>query len=240
MINIKVEKFEGPLSLLLKMIESEDLDITEVSLAKIANQYVEYIKCSGEIDPEQTADFLVIAAKLLYIKSKALLPYLFSEEDEEIEELENQLKMFKEFLEAAKRINKIIRKKRFMFSPLDRKASRAQVMAHGDVFSPPKKLKKNDLKEAFREFIDRKKPMLKRLEEAIIEHKVSLEDKILTIERTLVEKIKFSFNEFLSKSESKTEVIVSFLAILELMKQKSLDACQSGLFNEILISKKDK
>lgn len=240
MINIKLEKFEGPLSLLLKMIESQDLDITEVSLAKIANQYVEYIKCSNEIDPEQTADFLVIASKLLYIKSKALLPYLFPEEDEDIEELERQLKMFKEFLEAAKKVNKMIRKKRFMFGPPDRKASRAAVLAQGDVFSPPKKLQKNDLKNAFSEFIARKKPMLKRLEEGIIEHKINIEDKISAIEQTLIKKIKFSFNEFLEKAESKTEVIVSFLAILELMKQRSVDACQSGLFNEILISKQDK
>ena len=96
---IKIDKFQGPLGLLLQLIEKEELDITEVSLAKISDQYIDSIKNTKNIDPGETADFLVIAAKLLFIKSKALLPYLYPEEEnEEIEELESQLRMYKEFL----------------------------------------------------------------------------------------------------------------------------------------------
>ncbi len=240
MINVKLEQFEGPLSLLLKLIESEKMEIKKVSLAKIADQYIDYIKRKDKINPGQMADFLVIAAKLLYIKSKALLPYLFPEEDEEVEELERQLKMFKEFLVAAERIDKIIKKKKFMFYPPDRKASREAALAGGDVFSPPKKFEAGGLAVAFGEFILKKKPLLKNLEEKVIENKVNIEDKILAIERALVKRIKLSFSEFLIKAESRTEVIVSFLAILELIKQKDIDVFQNDLFTEILIMKNKK
>ena len=167
MLEIKTEKFQGPLSLLLELIEKEELDITEVSLAKIADQYVNYIKESGDINPDDIADFLVMAAKLLYIKSKALLPYLYSDEDEEVGELEQQLKMYKE----------------------------------------------------------------------LIEYKISIEDKILSIQQALMNKIKISFNKILYNSKSKTEIIVSFLAMLELVKQRDIAVKQEGLFREIIINK---
>ena len=76
MIEFTTEKFSGPLGLLLQLIEGEKLDITEINLAKIADQYVEHIKTLEDTDAEEMADFLVIAAKLLFIKSKALLPTL--------------------------------------------------------------------------------------------------------------------------------------------------------------------
>ncbi|MFA7088208.1 MAG: segregation/condensation protein A, partial [Patescibacteria group bacterium] len=71
MMEITTEKFSGPFGLLLTLIESEEMDITEVSLAKIADEYVNYIRAAQDINPEEMADFLVIAAKLLFIKSKA-------------------------------------------------------------------------------------------------------------------------------------------------------------------------
>lgn len=76
MIEFTTEKFSGPLGLLLQLIEGEKLDITEINLAKIADQYVSYLRTLSDTDAEEMADFLVIAAKLLFIKSKALLPYL--------------------------------------------------------------------------------------------------------------------------------------------------------------------
>lgn len=239
MINVKLNQFEGPLSLLLKLIESEKLGITEVSLVKIADQYIEYIKRSEYIKPEHMADFLVIAAKLIYIKSKALLPYLFPKEEEDIEELEKQLKMFKEFLEASREIEKRLKEKKFMFIPVDRKMARAHILKQENVFSPPKKIKKEDLYNTFKKFISRKKPLMINLEEKVLERKINIEDKIFFIENSLIEKIKLSFNDILKKAESKTEIVVSFLAVLELIKQRSVNASQEGLFEEILLSKQD-
>ena len=92
MLNVKLEKFEGPLSLLLKIIEAEKMDIAEISLAKIADQYVEFIRITSAILIRMRwRIFSVVAAKLLYLKSKALLPYLFPEEDIAEDDLERQL-----------------------------------------------------------------------------------------------------------------------------------------------------
>jgi len=102
MMQIQIEKFSGPLDLLLKIVEQEDLDITQISLAKIADEYLRYLEKPGHIDPEDMADFLLVAAKLLVIKSRALLPNLAPEEEQEISELEAQLRMYKEFVEAAR------------------------------------------------------------------------------------------------------------------------------------------
>jgi segregation and condensation protein A len=232
MIDVKLEKFEGPLSLLLQLIEKEELDITQISLAKIADQYIEYIRKSAAINPEEMADFLVVAAKLLLIKSKALLPFLFPEEEEEIEELEHQLLMYKEFLEAAKKINTILNKGKFMFA---KEFNRKAVMNGAKFFSPPKKLIAVDMATVFGELIERVKPA-EKLEETTIEDKINIEDKIFSIKNLIKQRIKLSFNQVLNEARSKTEVIVSFLAILELMRQKHVILAQDELFSEIVIS----
>ena len=107
---VQLEDWQGPLDLLLQLIESQQMDITKVSLSKVADQFIAYMNLKP-VQLEETADFLVIAAKLIYIKSKALLPTL-SLEDEEGIDLEKQLKMYKEYLEAAKKIQLILKKKK--------------------------------------------------------------------------------------------------------------------------------
>ena len=232
-MDFKTEKFEGPLGLLLQLIEQEELDITEVSLAKIADQYLDYIKKLDVANPDEMADFLVIAAKLLYIKSKALLPYLYTEEDEEIEEFEQQLRMYKEFLEAMKVIEAILSGKKFMVArEFDKKA----ILANLKIFSPPAKLAKENLASVFRNLISQIKPEEEALEEEKLERKINIEDKILAIQKALLDKIRVNFSKFLAKAGSKTEVIVSFLAILELIKQRDILVSQDGLFDEIVIS----
>ncbi len=236
MINVKLEKFEGPLSLLLKIIETEKMDIAEISLAKIADQYVEFIRTTADIDPDAMADFLVVAAKLLYLKSRALLPYLFPAEAEDADDLERQLKMYREFLEAMKKLEQRLKEKKFMFAPSERKLWK-MIGTEEKFFAPPKKLVKEDLAAVFREFLVNKKIIC--LEEETIQCKVNIEEKIRGIRDALLAKINLSFREFLAKAESKTEIIVSFLAVLELMKQKTISVEQSELFAEIFISSKN-
>ena len=234
MLNIKLEKFNGPLGLLLQLIENQEFDITEVSLAKIAGEYLDYIKSADYIEPEDMADFLVVAARLLLIKSKALLPYLQPEEEEEIAELEQQLRMYREFLEATKGLEKIMKREKFMFvREFDKKA----LLANLQMFSPPKKLKVQDLKNIFQDLIKDIKPYQQELKEEKIEAKIRIEDKIKAIQKMVIDKIKFSFSKILNNSKSKTEIVVSFLAVLELMKQHDVVVEQRGLFSEIIISK---
>ncbi len=235
MITIKIEKFQGPLSLLLQLIEKQEMDITEISLAKIADQYVDYIKSLDKINPDDMADFLVVAARLLLIKSRALLPYLYPEEEQEIEEFEQQLRMYKEFLEAMKKIEAKLKKKKFMFArEFNRKAVLS--LAQGiSLFSPPKRLTIKDMVTVFQGLIKNLEPEQK-LEEERLEHKINIEDKILTIQKMLISRIKMSFNKLLNNTKSKTEVIVSFLAMLELIKQREVVVMQKELFGEIMIN----
>lgn len=231
-MQVRLEKFEGPLSLLLQIIEKEELDITQISLSKIADEYLDYIKSSqNAINPEEMADFLVVAAKLLLIKSKALLPYLFPEEEEEIEEFEQQLKMYQEFVDMAKVIQKMLGKKKFMFT---REFNRKAVLNNIKSFSPPKGIGAPDLAAIFSELISRLRPP-EKLAERTIERKVSIEEKIIQIQTSLMDKIKISFNRLLADSGSRTEAVVSFLAMLELIKQRMIVVEQTDIFAEITI-----
>lgn len=231
-------KFSGPLELLLSLIEREEMDITEIALAKIADEYIAYLKSSEQIDPEQVADFLVIAAKLLYIKSKALLPYLSTpEEDDEIQELEHQLRMYKEFLEASKGLDKMLAKKKFSFiRDLGKSGKRRQLFVW-QKFSPPKNLTKEMLREHFDYIVGFLTAAEQELKEEVIEHKISIEEKIVFIQRKLMDRMSFTFNQVIEQAGNRTEIIVSFLALLELAKQRELEFEQDGLFSEIIINK---
>ncbi|MDD4412853.1 MAG: segregation/condensation protein A [Patescibacteria group bacterium] len=231
---IKLEKFEGPLALLLKMIEGEELDITTISLVKIADEYVQYIKSAKDIDPEEIADFLVVAAKLLLIKSRALLPYLYPEEDEEIDDFEAQIKMYKEFLEAAKVIEKMVVSNRQMFA---REFIKESWLNRQPSFSPPAKVTTEAMRMIFEDVIARSKPA-EKITEATIEDHINIEDKINYIKDIVSKKINFYFSHFMKSAKSRTEVIVGFLAILELMKQRDIIIEQVDLFGEIEVKSK--
>jgi segregation and condensation protein A len=233
-MNFKLEKFEGPLSLLLGLVEREELDITEVSLVKITDQYIEYIKTLPNAGPEEIADFLVVASKLLLIKSRALLPFINPEEEIEIEEFENQLRMYKEFLEASKKVESLIGEKKFMFA---REFNRQALLSAAQVFAPPKNISAVSLAAVFGEVLESIRPVQNNLTEEKLEHSVSIEEKILSIQKSLLEKIQISFNKIINDARNKTEMIVSFLAVLELMKQRELVAAQDNLFAEIFLSR---
>ena len=239
MIDFTTEKFSGPLGLLLTLIESEEMDITEISLAKIADEYVAYIRSAQDINPEELADFLVIAAKLLFIKSKALLPYLYSaEEEEEINDLERQLKMYKEFIVASQKVKDIIGKRRWLYLPplVNARSHRSQFNL--PVFSPPAKLTAALLHEKFLFILaGLVKELETKLPEETLEPKINIDDKIATIKKMLIDKIRVNFSRLLASAATRTEVIVSFLAILELAKQKELFFEQEELFSEIHISR---
>lgn len=235
MMNIKIDKFQGPLSLLLHIIEREELDITTLSLAQIADEYLEYIKNCQEILPESMADFLLMAAKLLYIKSKALLPYLISEEDqEEIDDLESKLKMYKDFVDLSNKIQSIIGRKKFSFSRPVNKGSRRLILGDRE-FVSPKNVSLDILQQGFQKVLDRLEAIEERLEEKTIISEVSIEERILFIKKNLSARIKMNFSKILQEATTRTEIIVNFLAVLELAKQREIIFVQDDLFGEIFL-----
>jgi len=233
MLHFKTGAFSGPLDLLLRLIEKEELDITQISLAKITDQYIEHIRNSQDIRPEEMADFLVIAARLLLIKSKALFPYLMPEEEEEIADLERQLRMYREYVEAMKKIEQMIGKKKFMFQ---REFNRKAILSDVRLFAPPKSLKTETLAMVFADLLGKIRE-IPELEEKLIELAVTIEEKIETIRGIIGNMEKVRFSNILSDGNSKTDIIVSFLALLELIKQRTISVSQQGLFGEIEINK---
>ncbi len=234
MIEFTTEKFSGPLGLLLSLIESEEMDITEVNLAKIADDYVSYIKKLSVINPEELADFLVVAAKLLYIKSKALLPYLKIDEEENDDQgdLERQLRMYKEFILASEKIKELLGQENFLFVPSFNKSRRQNEAVA--TFSPPKLLNTTVLQTEFwRILTELEKQQEARLPEERLEPKINIEDKIVAIKQLLFTKIKINFSQMLKNTSSRTDMIVSFLAVLELAKQHELVFEQDSLFSDI-------
>lgn len=229
---IKVQEFEGPLDLLLQLIEDQKLEITKINLAEVTEQYIKLLNQSAaeKILPEQLADFLVVAARLLLIKSKALLPFLQWDEEDEGEELTKQLKIYKEYLDASKVIAKMLNKKHFSFS-------RQRLWVAEEIgFAPPKELKAENLKLAFQSILSGLEPFL-ALKTDTVRKTIDIQEKIQSIRDRIYHQATTNFSEILKEAKNKTEVIVSFLALLELMKQRTIIVKQIGNFNDISIEK---
>jgi len=216
------------MDLLLQLIEKEQLAITEIAMAQVTDQYLAHIDKMENKDPEELADFLVIAARLLLIKSKALLPTL--EPDEEVDDLERQLRLYKEFVAASKKINEMILRKRFTFSR-DKLPGRTE-----PEFSPPERLLLADLKNVFLVILKRLDPLVK-MPKQMIERTISLQQKILEIRDFIFQQKKLGFKSLVDQAKSKTEVIVNFLALLELLKRAQVKIRQSKTFEDIIIEK---
>src|SRR3989344_1835350 len=114
--HVKLQSFEGPMDVLLGLIEEKKLEITKISLAEVTNQFIQYVE-SAAIPPGMIADFLAVAARLLIIKTKALLPFLTltEEEEEEIVDLELRLKLLQQFREAGKNLRRLHKKGLYAF-----------------------------------------------------------------------------------------------------------------------------
>lgn len=231
MYKVKIEQFEGPLDLLLQLIEQQQLEITKISLAEVTEQYIQILHQAAErqIKATELADFLVVAARLLLIKSKALLPFLQWEEDEG-EELTQQLKIYKEYLDATKTVQGIIKKKHFIFS-------REKLLTEQDIgFSPPPKLVATKLAQVFNEILHGLEPLL-NLPTEVMRRTVNLQEKIAQLREKIYHQATTNFSDILKEAKDKAEVIVSFLALLELIKQKVVVAKQVTTFDDIKIEK---
>jgi segregation and condensation protein A len=222
--------FEGPLDLLLHLIEDRELDITKVSLAAVTDQYLEYISRMRAVEPEKLADFLLIAAKLLLIKSRVLLPQPPVEEDEEDvgDDLVDRLIQYRKFKAAAHQL-----------------ATRedAGLRAYGRVAPSPREAPSFQLQGISLDDLVRvvRQALLSREDQSVNEvvsplH-ISLPEKIAELERLAAERHTFSINALLAQATSRVEIIVTFLALLQLIKRRKVIVEQEKLFGEILVTR---
>ncbi len=231
--SVAVEGFEGPLDLLLDLIEKEKLNISRLSLAQVTNQYLEILRSVSGMEPESIAEFLVVAARLILIKSQRLMPQfaLTSEEERGIISLEEQLKEYQRYRDKAKLISKLWQSNSVSYS-------RDGYLGVAISFFPPPGISILDLGAAITNVV-RSLPSMEHTREESIARVVSLEQKINEMRERIKNVVVTSFRESLVKGAKRGDVVVSFLALLELVKQKIIAAEQGKAFQDILIRKRE-
>jgi len=231
---VKLEVFEGPLDLLLKLIEQEALDITAISLARVTDQYLAYLHVVEEVRPGELADFMVIAARLLLIKSRALLPKppkIVEEEEDVGDDLVRQLREYRLFKHAAQFLAAREQAGMQMYArsmPVSQSPqSRKTRIDLGDTST-------DDLIRVLRALLDQ--PGQTTDSTALLPHRVTIEQKIEQIVACLTTSPSLTFRSLLTDVTSRVEVIVTMLALLELVRRRQVSVHQDQLFGEILIS----
>jgi len=230
---ITTEVFEGPLDLLLSLIEKRKLLINDISLAKITDNYIEYVKANS-FSIKQSAHFILIASTLLLIKSKSILPNLelTEEEQQSIEDLELRLKMYKRIKEIEPSISNM-----FMKSPSFFKQHKTPDIV---IFAPSNQITLTSITDNIKSVL-KNLPKFERMKKAIVRQVISLETMIIDLTKRIQAGINMSFKEF-SKGTSKGEkvnIIVSFLAMLELVKRGVIEVKQEGDFDDIHMETKN-
>src|SRR5579883_2015863 len=231
---VKFEVFEGPLDLLLYLIKKEEVDIYEVNLTKLATQFIEYIDTMRLLDLEIAGEFLVMAATLMYIKSRELLPVdqqVQAEGEEEGDdprwELIRQLVEYKKFKDAAAKLAVLESRQEDIFP-------RAPVKPEFESESPAR----NDA--SIFDLLNAVNAVLQRFNQRpeqrdIFEDKWSVSENIEHLMKAISERSQLRFSELFAGASSRSEVVVTFLALLELIRLKQLAAVQSEAFGEIEI-----
>ena len=233
---IKLDVFEGPLDLLLHLIQKNEMDITDVSIAEITEQYLEYLNLMEMLDLDVASEFLVMAATLLHLKSQIILPSISSDESytfKDREELVKQLLEYRQFKEAAQTLD--------YYATNHEKVYGRSVDSYVDVEDLREvqiKATLFDLLSAFKYVTEREFAIDDHYEE-IQEEQITVEEKMEFIERRLNAGEQIRFDELFSEFASKLERIVTFLAILELIRLQRIVAVQSGHFDNIYIVKRD-
>jgi segregation and condensation protein A len=227
---VKVDVFEGPLDLLLHLIKQNQIDIYDIPIALVTEQYLDYIRIMKALDLSIAGEFLVMAATLMYIKSRMLLPAPIEEEEEEVEdpraELVQRLVEYKRFKEAAVRLSQ-------------------QALLGVDVFIRPAReieAEAGEIEADLFHLIDALRELLKRQEiedfHDVTLERVTLRDKMTELwEKLQGAKEAVAFSALFTSLSSRMELIVTFLALLELIRAGMLRAYQRDVFGPVWVTR---
>lgn len=232
-MQVNITQFNGPLDLLLQLIEQQQMDITQISIAAVTEQFLQHIKTLESVDPTSLADYLSVAAKLLVIKSKAILPTLqLDREEEEIAiDLEQKLLLYRKFKEAAKYLKGLDAKRRQSFT-------RETTFDEKITFYPDPDVGTETLRDSILKTLSSLEE-INNLPKATVREAISIQDKIASLQEMLTDRIQTKMSDLIASAKDKTEVIVTFLALLELIKQRILIVDQEEIFSEIIIKKNE-
>jgi len=216
---VKTEVFEGPLDLLLDLVEKRKLFVNDVSLAQVTDDFIKYIEEHEEFPIGESAEFIVIASTLMLVKSRSLLPILelTDEEETSIEDLEKRLVIYAKIKELSVEIKKIFGKK-IIFE----KGPSKNVPI---IFSPDSKTNKEEIHSALMRVLE-SLPKIENLPKAVVKKMISLEETIEKLAERISKGMKIKFNDFTGKD--KISIIVGFLAMLELVKRGAIRVTQES------------
>lgn len=223
------EHYSGPLALLLELIEDQKLEITQVSLAQVADAFLAHIQ-EADVPEDEMADFLVVAARLIYLKSRELLPYLqLKDEEEAADRLEDRLRAYREFVEAAKRLEDRWGKGVMYARPFVRAKKE-------EAFRPSQNVTADGLHAAFEVILKRLAPFF-ALREQKMTRTVSVEERVRALRSALEARAKIQFAEIAGGATERADVVVSFLALLEMLRRHEVTIVQEGSFGGIVVEK---
>ncbi|GMU74212.1 MAG: hypothetical protein AMXMBFR44_4100 [Candidatus Campbellbacteria bacterium] len=232
---IKTPVFEGPLELLLTLIEKHKLHISDIALSTVADEYMEHVRKLSEFPTRDVAQFVLVASTLVLIKSRSLLPEfnLTTEEETNIQDLQDRLRLYQRARELSKHVAERFGK-RMMFPRQE------TALSFAPVFAPHESITTSRIFESLRGVIARL-PKVEKMQKAVVEKIMSLEEMMGNLTGRIQRAISMRFSEFAkthaqdktTQREVKAHTIVSFLAMLELVKQGMLAARQQAMFSDI-------
>ncbi len=226
---IRAGSFEGPYDLILDLIDKRKLSVNELSLSQVTDEYIAFVRGHEAFPMEEAAQFIGVAATLLLIKSKSLIPELelSSEEEEDVDDLTRRLAQYEKVREARQELARVFGKN-VMVS--------AGVRAPEPMFAPSRDLSLENLANALMAALAAHEKAEEKLPEARVRPLVSIEEMMDTLLARVQRAMTLSFAEFSAGTTEKVEVIVSFLALLELVKQGAVEAAQHDPFMDIRIT----
>lgn len=231
-LSFQLENFSGPLDLLLALIRKNKLEIEEVEISKLTEQYLEVMKDISTVDLEIASEFIEYAAILIEIKSKKLLPKINDNQEEEIDEeylIKLRLREYQMFKEVNEKLKDLESNDKFYKAP-EKEANKFRVVI--------KDMQLDMLLDAFVGIMHKVNKVEKSKEsKEIVKESFTVEQKIATIKDTLISRDRLKFSELFLESASKDEVITTFMALLELIKMQAIRVSQDDLFSDIQIEK---
>jgi len=225
--SVKTPAYEGPFELILNLIEERKLLVSDISLSSITDEFIQRVRSAAAFPMEEAANFVAVAATLLLIKSRSLIPELSLTEDEEadIKDLEARLAAYEKVREAARELSRLF--------------GRTVLIARGEqapdpIFAPSNELSAANLATALASALAALEKQ-EQLPEARVKPMITIEEMMEQLARRVQGTMNLSFREFSGSLKEKVEVIVSFLALLELVKQGAVEAAQHEHFADIRI-----
>lgn len=236
MYQVNLDKFSGPMDLLLSLVEEKKMVIGEIVLSQVTDQFLEYLKqLQDDVSMEYQrilADFLVVASRLILIKSRTLLPNLVLSQEEEgdIKELEERLKAYQEIKIWGHELGKWAKNQISYFS-------RESYLNLPIIYYPPQNTSSENLYKIYESFLNTL-PQIEKLEEQNMRRVVTLDQKIQELKARITTAVEASFSDISGGVKNKIDVILNFLAILMLFRSSVLELSQDELFGDIKIKQR--